>query len=102
MRRLLRYRWLLMFFLMAHCPVTELLQVALSDYCHRTGSLGDVGFDLVGIFIGILVSWKWWTQPDDAEPPPDPSRSVLLRSHLLFIVEYSTIAMKQLTISETS
>jgi VanZ family protein len=59
-----RYRWLMMFFLMAHGTVTEILQVELEPYCHRGGKLGDVGFDNLGILIGVILSWKWWTRPD--------------------------------------
>ncbi len=55
-----RYRWLLVFFVMAHGTVTELIQ----DYTpHRTGALGDVGFDNLGVAIGLLLTWKWWADP---------------------------------------
>ena len=53
-----RYRWLLMFVLMTHAVVTELLQTALQ--MGRTGSLADVGFDVLGIAIGVALSWKKW------------------------------------------
>jgi VanZ family protein len=65
-----RYRWLMMFFLMIHATGSELLQDALKSHFHRTGELRDVGFDNLGILIGVIVSWKWWTRPD-AEPPRD-------------------------------
>lgn len=58
----LRYRWLLMFFLMLHAWGTEMLQEALHDWCHRGGTLSDVGFDVIGIVLGVAVSWKWWTR----------------------------------------
>ena len=60
----MRFRFLMMFFLMAHANGTEFLQDLLEPYCHRTGSLADVGYDHIGIVIGVLVSWKWWTRPD--------------------------------------
>ena len=63
-----RFRWLMMAFLMVHATGSEMWQVALEPYCHRTGLLTDVVFDNVGILIGILVSWKWWTRPDPAPP----------------------------------
>ena len=55
-----RYRWLMMFFLMGHAWGTEMLQEALHDWCHRGGSLADVGYDIVGIILGVTASWKNW------------------------------------------
>ena len=57
-----RYRWLLMFFLMAHAWGSEMLQVVLEPICHRGGSLTDVGLDVLGILIGPLIGWRWWTR----------------------------------------
>jgi hypothetical protein len=57
-----RYRWLMMFLLIGHAWGTEMLQEALADWCHRGGSLSDIGIDLIGISIGTGVSWKWWTR----------------------------------------
>ena len=56
-----RYRWLMIFGLMAHATATEILQQVLNPWCHRGGSLIDVGFDQLGITLGVLASWKWWT-----------------------------------------
>src|SRR4051794_14750793 len=42
-----RRRWLLMFFVMAHGTLTELLQLFLAG--GRTGCLEDVGFDHAGV-----------------------------------------------------
>ncbi len=53
-----RWRWLLMFILMAHASVTELIQLWVPG---RTGSLRDVLFDHGGIALGLLVSWRRWT-----------------------------------------
>ena len=58
------YRWLMMFFLMGHAWGSEMLQEVLEEYCHRGGKLSDVGFDVMGIVLGALVSWKWWTRID--------------------------------------
>jgi VanZ family protein len=60
----MRYRWLMMFFLMAHATATEVLQVALEKWCGRGGSLWDVALDQVGILVGFLIAWKWWMRPD--------------------------------------
>jgi VanZ family protein len=55
-----RYRVLLLFCIMAHGTLTELLQRLTQD---RDGSLYDVGFDHLGIALGLLLTWKWWTEP---------------------------------------
>jgi VanZ family protein len=57
-----RHRFVLLFVLMAHAAVTELLQEILEPYCNRGGSLLDVCFDHLGIALGIAISWKWWTR----------------------------------------
>jgi len=56
-----RLRWLPLFVVMAHGTITELLQRLTVT---RTGLLTDVGFDNLGVALGLLVSWKWWTAPD--------------------------------------
>lgn len=58
------YRWIMMFLLMGHAWGTERLQELLWDYCHRGGSLKDVGFDIIGIIIGVALSWKLWMRDD--------------------------------------
>jgi VanZ family protein len=60
----MRYRWLMVFFLAVHATGTEILQTTLQDYCGRTGSIHDIGLDLVGIALGLVFTWRWWTQPD--------------------------------------
>jgi len=55
-------RFLLMFLLMAHATVTELIQEATFDVAGRSGELHDVGFDHLGVALGVMLSWKWWTQ----------------------------------------
>jgi hypothetical protein len=59
-----RWRWLPLFVVMAHAPVTELLQRLTPT---RTGTLEDVAFDHLGVALGLLVSWKWWSAPDPAD-----------------------------------
>jgi VanZ family protein len=56
-----RWRWLLMFVLMAHGPITEQIQ----EFVGRDGNLRDVLFDMFGIAIGLLISWRWWTATAD-------------------------------------
>jgi hypothetical protein len=57
-----RYRWLMAFFLMGHAWGTEMLQEKLEPWCHRGGSLTDIGYDVIGISLGVAASWKWWTR----------------------------------------
>ena len=57
-----RYRWIMMFILMLHAWGTEMLQEMLVDYFNRGGALSDVAFDVLGIVIGVAISWKWWTR----------------------------------------
>jgi hypothetical protein len=63
-----RYRWLLVFFVMAHATATEMGQWVMNEqlgWSIRTGDLRDVAYDNVGILMGLLLSWKWWTQRSD-------------------------------------
>jgi VanZ family protein len=50
-------RWLLLGFLSLHAFATEYLQHFVPE---RTPSWQDVGFDHIGIAIGIILAWKWW------------------------------------------
>ena len=56
------WRWLLVFFLMGHATLTEHIQEHVPG---RTGELHDVGFDNIGIAVGLLLSWKWWIRRGD-------------------------------------
>ena len=60
----MRSRLLMLFFLMVHANATELVQEEMHDDWGRTGKLSDVVFDQVGILIGLVIGWKWWTRPD--------------------------------------
>ncbi len=53
-----RFRWLFIFFVMAHATLTEHLQLTVG----RGGELFDVGFDNVGTAIGIGLTWSWWVR----------------------------------------
>jgi VanZ family protein len=59
LRAPVRFRFVLMFCLMAHATVTEVLQYATE--LGRTGALLDVAFDHTGIAIGTFATWNWWT-----------------------------------------
>jgi hypothetical protein len=61
-----RYRWLFVFFLMAHGTATEMGQWIMRElvWSMRIGHLHDVAYDNLGVLIGLLVSWKWWTRED--------------------------------------
>lgn len=54
-----RYRWLLVFFLMGHATATELIQEHVPG---RSGHLHDVALDQLGITLGLLAGWRWWTK----------------------------------------
>jgi hypothetical protein len=60
-------------FLMAHGTITELIQLHVPG---RSGSLHDVALDQLGITLGMLASWKWWTAPSP-EPAAATSPEVL-------------------------
>lgn len=53
------YRVLLIAFIMVHGLATELIQLRVSS---RSGTLDDVGFDHLGVFLGLALSWKWWRE----------------------------------------
>ncbi len=55
-----RSRWLLLFFVVTHGTMTELLQGFVPG---RSSSLTDVGLDNLGVLLGLLLSWKWWARP---------------------------------------
>jgi VanZ family protein len=54
----LRWRWLLIVVLMGHASLTELLQKL--PQIGRGGSLADVGWDHLGVLLGLVITWKWW------------------------------------------
>lgn len=56
-----RFRFLLMFLVMAHATLTEILQQYIEG---RTGNLPDVAFNDLGILIGFILSWNWWVKKD--------------------------------------
>lgn len=56
-----RYRLFLLMFLMFHAVATEWVQTFVPS---RTGLLRDAAIDHLGIFLGVLISFRWWTQAD--------------------------------------
>jgi VanZ family protein len=60
LRAPVRYRFVLMFFLMAHATISEVLQ-DITDL-GRTGALVDVAFDHFGIALGTFATWSWWAK----------------------------------------
>jgi VanZ family protein len=68
----MRYRWLLVFFVMAHGTATEMGQLTMNQMgvSSRLGDLRDVAFDNLGVLIGSIVGWKLWTR-DDAPSGPE-------------------------------
>jgi len=55
----LRWRLVLLFFLMTHAAATEWVQLHVSN---RTGTIQDVILDHIGIAVGLALSWKWWSK----------------------------------------
>jgi VanZ family protein len=55
----LRWRLVLLFFLMAHAGTTEWVQLHVSN---RTGTVQDVVLDHIGVMVGLLLSWTWWAK----------------------------------------
>jgi VanZ family protein len=55
-----RFRWMPLYFAMAHGALTELLQQHVEG---RHGCLEDVALNYAGILLGLVVGWKWWCDP---------------------------------------
>jgi len=52
-------RRLMLQFVILHAPLTEFLQ----QFTGRTPALMDVGFDLLGVGLGVVFSWSRWKGP---------------------------------------
>jgi hypothetical protein len=72
LRAPMRWRFFLMFFLMVHATLTEVLQYSIESL-GRSGELFDVGLDHAGVAIGMLLTWRWWTDPDKTDMALTPS-----------------------------
>ena len=55
----IRFRCLLVFLLMGHATVTELIQEHVPG---RSGHLHDVALDHLGVTLGVVASWRYWTR----------------------------------------
>ncbi len=55
----LSWRWLLVCFLSLHALGTEFFQTFVPE---RYPSWTDVGWDHIGIVLGLILSWGWWTK----------------------------------------
>ncbi len=62
----LRWRGLLVVFLSAHALGTEFFQAYVPT---RYPSWADVGWDHLGIVLGLILSWAWWTASGGRQPP---------------------------------
>jgi VanZ family protein len=51
-------RWMLLVVVL-HGPLTEFLQ----QFTGRTASVMDVGFDWIGVGLGVGLSWSRWKKP---------------------------------------
>ena len=63
--RLPSWRRTMLAVVILHGPRTEFLQ----QFTERTPSLMDVGFDWIGVALGVVVTWPRWRRAD----PPAPS-----------------------------
>jgi VanZ family protein len=57
----LKLRFFLLMFLMAHAVGTEWCQLYFEDLFGRKGLLRDAALDHLGIFLGVVLSLRWWT-----------------------------------------
>jgi hypothetical protein len=60
----LKARIFLLFFLMAHAVGTEWCQWLTRETMGRHGSLRDAALDQVGILVGVIAGYRYWTAPD--------------------------------------
>jgi VanZ family protein len=52
-----RWRWGLLAFLSLHAGVTEIIQTLVPD---RHGQWTDVTLNHFGLYLGVLIGWRWW------------------------------------------
>ena len=62
-------RWLLLLVLSAHAGGTELIQSFVPS---RVGSWHDVTLNHTGLYVGVLLSWRWWRSEADLPPGTAP------------------------------
>jgi hypothetical protein len=59
-----KVRIFLLIFLMAHGVGTEWCQLLTYDILGRHGSLRDAALDQLGILVGVIAGYRYWTAPD--------------------------------------
>jgi VanZ family protein len=52
-----RWRPLLLLALSAHAAGTEVIQLYVP---HRHGCWEDVAINHIGLYLGVVASWRWW------------------------------------------
>jgi hypothetical protein len=57
----LRWRPLLLLALSAHAAGTELVQWYFESLM-RHGCWQDVALDHIGLYLGVIVAWRWWRE----------------------------------------
>lgn len=66
-----RVRPWLLGLLLVHGPLTEFLQNYVPM---RTGTVTDVAYDLIGVGVGLILTWRSWLTPiEETEPALEPS-----------------------------
>jgi VanZ family protein len=60
-----RWRPLLLLALSAHAVMTEVIQLYVPE---RHASYVDVALDHVGLYLGVIVAWRWWRAGDESPP----------------------------------
>jgi VanZ family protein len=54
-----RWRPLLLLALSAHAGLTEFIQLYVPE---RSGSWDDVTLNHLGLYLGVVVAWRWWRE----------------------------------------
>jgi len=54
-----RWRPLLLLALATHAAITEYIQQYVPE---RSGTLSDVLLNHLGLYLGVLLAWRWWRE----------------------------------------
>ena len=54
-----RWRPLLLLALSSHAVLTEVIQLYVP---HRHGCWEDVALDHIGLYLGVVLAWRWWRE----------------------------------------
>ena len=55
----MRWRPLLLLSLATHAALTEYIQQYVPE---RSGTLSDVLLNLLGLYLGVVLAWRWWRE----------------------------------------